>query len=265
MSSEVAARAVAAARPLLARPLAGKPPRPTRVAEKTAHDYWTELDVAIEHAVAAVVHDAFPGHAVWGEEVFTDVDPDADDIWYLDPIDGTRNLVAGRPEVAVSLAWFHRGAPRAAAMWLPCRDLMLVADADTPGMRVNGAPYSPPPPPDPGRSLAGMGGDIRAPEDVEVFGRLFGALAAGFEGVRIAGALAYDLACMALGELDARVSLHAKPVDVAAGAFLVERAGGCVQTPTGGRFDVRSPGITAARSPALLTALQAAIRPAIQA
>ncbi len=260
MHAEVAARAVAAAGPLLERPLLGKPPRPAQIAEKAAHDYWTELDVAIEHAVAAVVHAAFPGHAVWGEEVFTDVDPAAEDIWYLDPIDGTRNLVAGRPDVAVSLAWYHRGSPRAAAMWLPCRDLTLVAEADVPGMRVNGELFEAPPAPSPDRALVGMAGDFRAPGDAAVFSALFAGLATRFEGIRIAGALAYDLACMALGELDGRVSLHAKPVDVAAGAFLVSHVGGCVQTPAGGAFDVRSPGIVAARSEVLLAEMHAAHR-----
>ncbi len=255
MSLRVALRAVAAARPLLARPLAGKPPLPTEVAEKAAHDYWTELDVAIERAVARVIFDVHPGHAVWGEEVYTDVDPGASDVWYLDPIDGTRNLVAGRPEVAVSLAWYRDGAPRAAVMWLPCRDLLIAAEAHTPGILVNGEPFTPPPPPPPGRALAGMPGDIRAPEDATTFHGLFGGLASHFEGIRIAGALGYDLACMALGELDARISLHAKPVDVAAGAFLVTHTGGRVTAPDGAPHDIHAPGIAATRSAELHDAL----------
>ncbi len=255
---EVALCALDAARPALARPLAGKPPRPADVSEKAAHDYLTELDLAVERAVAGVVLDAFPAHAVAGEELFRAPDG-SPDVWYLDPIDGTRNLVAGRPEVAVSLAWYHRGEPRVAAMWLPCRDLVVACDSEAPGILVNGAPYVPPPAPPPERGLAGLAGDMRGPEDPETFTGLFGALARRFEGIRLAGALGYDLACMALGELDARVSLHAKPVDVAAGALLVRHAGGVV-SGVGGAFDVRAPGILAARSEALHRTLAAAVQ-----
>ncbi len=245
---EVALRAVAAAAPLLHRPLLGKPPTPAQVSEKAAHDYWTELDVAIERAVAGVVLEAFPDHTVHGEEVYTPA-PGVPDVWYLDPIDGTRNLVAGRPEVAVSLAWYREGQPQVAVVQLPCRDLTLAADASRPGLIVNGAPFTPPAPPTPDRALAGMAGDVRDPGDVDAFHPLFGTLARQFEGVRISGALGYDLACMALGELDARVSLHAKPVDVAAGALLVHQAGGVVGAPGGGPLDLHAPGVAAARSP----------------
>lgn len=255
MSFALALTAIDAARPLLDRPFAGKPPRPTDIDEKAAHDYVTELDVAIERAVAAVIHAAHPDHQVWGEEVFTDADRHAPDVWYLDPIDGTRNLLAGRPEVAVSLAWYHHGAPAAAAIWLPCRDLLVAAEPDTPGLIVNGRPFTPPPAPPLDRALVGLAGDIRADTDAALFTHHFGRLANRFEGVRIAGALGYDLACMALGELDARLSHFAKPVDIAAGAFLVAHTGGVMSTDFGDPYDLHEPGIAIARSAALHAAL----------
>ncbi len=248
----LARRAFDAAAPHLERPLAGKPPVPHEVAEKAAHDYFTELDVAIERSVAEVLGT----EALHGEEIFH-APTDAPEVWYLDPIDGTRNLLSGRAGVALSLARYVEGQPQVALIRLPCRDLELAATTDQEGLFVNGAPWSPPPAPPPERALAGMPGDIRDPSDVALFGGMFHRLGERFEGIRIAGALAYDLACMALGELDVRISMHAKPVDVAAGAYLLEKAGGCITDLEGRPFTPASPGVLAARSPELHAALLA--------
>ncbi len=69
--------------------------------------------------------------------------------------------------------------------------------------------------------------------------------------MRITGALAYDLACIAIGELGARVSLDAKTVDVAAGAFLITQAGGKITDLDGEEWTTDSSTVLAARTSAL--------------
>jgi len=68
-----------------------------RVAARTKHDGTpvTEADEACERALRAEIANAFPDHAVLGEEEGSSGDSSAR--WILDPIDGTKNFAAGIP------------------------------------------------------------------------------------------------------------------------------------------------------------------------
>lgn len=259
MSEHTATRAAALAAieraaELLRAPV-GYAPRPAEVDTKAPHDYVTDLDVRVETAVAEVIEARLPGHGVAGEERHRP-DPAAVDVWHVDPVDGTRNLVSGRPDIAVSLGWYHRGVARLGAVYLPSRRLTLLADEEV--VQANGEPLSPSEVPPPDRALVALTGNVPAAR-AEATTRLFGGLLHRFEGVRISGALAVDLAMMALGELDARVSLGPKPVDIAAGAYLVQRLGGVVTDARGRPFDVYADSIVAGRDAAThAAALEAA-------
>jgi fructose-1,6-bisphosphatase/inositol monophosphatase family enzyme len=67
-------------------------------------------------------------------------------------------------------------------------------------------------------------------------------------GIRVTGALAYDLACLVLGEIDARISTSAKLVDVAAGACLIRRNKGVVTDLLGNEWKPGSCTLVAART-----------------
>jgi len=70
----------------------------------------TEADRAAEVAIRAVLAERFPDHGVWGEEFGPDR-ATADYLWVLDPIDGTRAFVTGRPLFGTLIALLHRGQP----------------------------------------------------------------------------------------------------------------------------------------------------------
>ena len=67
-----------------------------------AFDPVTEADRAAEAAIRAMIADRYPDHGVIGEEYGEDR-PDADHVWILDPIDGTRAFIAGLPLLRPSL------------------------------------------------------------------------------------------------------------------------------------------------------------------
>ena len=54
---------------------------------------------------------AFPNHGIIGEEAEDAVNPEADYLWFLDPLDGTTNFAAGLPAFAVSMGLCFRGVP----------------------------------------------------------------------------------------------------------------------------------------------------------
>ena len=70
----------------------------------------TEADRGAERAMRAVLAERFPGHGIWGEEYGPDR-ADAEWLWLLDPIDGTRAFVTGRPLFGCLVALLHRGRP----------------------------------------------------------------------------------------------------------------------------------------------------------
>jgi len=70
----------------------------------------TEADKAAERAIRALLADRHPDHGVIGEE-YGDTRPDAEWVWVLDPIDGTRAFVTGRPLFGTLIGLLHRGRP----------------------------------------------------------------------------------------------------------------------------------------------------------
>lgn len=248
---EVARAAGAQGMRLLTRSQQGRPALPSEVIEKRAGDYCTDLDLRIEEAIMRVIRTARPEDGIVPEESseFRGV---SGGTWYIDPIDGTANLIAGRPEIAVSIARYFDDQPTAAYIAMPLRGLELTASDDSTGVMMNGAGFFPT---GAASSLSAatvaIPGDSRKQPRPNVASRLFELLSRNSTSIRITGALAYDLASLVLGELDGRVSFSAKAVDVAAGSLLIAESGGKITDLRGNPWTPRSTCVVAARSPSL--------------
>lgn len=150
------------------------------------------------------------------------------DYWIVDPLDGTANAIDGRPEIAVSIALYRGAEPRLGVIHLPERLLTVCSGKNRP-LSVNGFP----PALTQRRATClkdatvAVPGDLRKLRDTPIEA-LMQEVLQQFASIRITGALAYDLAALALGEIDARISTCCKLVDIAAGIQLVESIGGAV-------------------------------------
>jgi myo-inositol-1(or 4)-monophosphatase len=145
-------------------------------------------------------------------------------LWIVDPIDGTRSYLAGRPDWVVSAALAVDGRPVLAAVFAPVAGQMFVAAAGA-GATCNGRPIRA----SPGDGFAGA--RIAGPK------RLLHALAQVAPDVvatpRI-GSLALRLALVAQGELDlAFASSSSHDWDLAAADLLVHEAGGVMSDLAG--------------------------------
>jgi fructose-1,6-bisphosphatase/inositol monophosphatase family enzyme/nucleoside phosphorylase len=148
--------------------------------------------------------------------------------WIVDAVDGSENMIAARPEVALSIGYYENSEAKVALIHLPYRGL-TVATTTANKLLVNGVAWAKRRAP--ARRLADA--VLALPGDIQ---RLHGTgletvmrdLVSKCKAVRITGALAYDLASIALGEIDARVSTSAELVDLAAGVPLVLARGGKV-------------------------------------
>src|SRR5512143_1221321 len=80
------------------------------VTAKGPKDFVSEVDHAAEAAIVATLLDAYPDHAVLAEEgTAKGNNADAENVWIIDPLDGTTNFLHGFPQYCVSIALQHRG------------------------------------------------------------------------------------------------------------------------------------------------------------
>jgi len=79
----------------------------------------TEVDVAAESAIKATLKKHFPGHGFYGEELGRETG-DAEHLWLIDPIDGTKAFVRGYPLFSVQIALMRRGELVLGVSAAPC-------------------------------------------------------------------------------------------------------------------------------------------------
>ncbi len=231
------------------------------------HDLVAETDGEAEDAIVATLRAAFPGHAILGEE--SGHIPRAREgsgyKWLVDPIDAVANFAHGYPCYAVSIA-HARGAQVTHAVVLdPLRDELFTAIAGQ-GAECNGTPMHIAPCTALEDAMVGTVAPARTSPLLPAYLRLFSALAPRLAGVRRSGAYALDLAYLAAGRLDAFVATSLAGWDLAAGALLVEEAGGRVTDFAGNADYLRATEIIAT-TPVLSAPLREAIvtarRPAV--
>jgi myo-inositol-1(or 4)-monophosphatase len=199
------------------------------VEEKGAGDYVTQVDRAAEEAITSLLLAEDPGAQVVGEEHGGDR---GERYWLVDPLDGTTNFVHGLPVVGVSVALVERERPTAGAVHAPFLDVTFTAvrgsgaEQDGRPLRVSSR--------DPGEAVVATGFPFRYKHRIPEFLRLLLPALETFEDLRRAGSASLDLAWTAAGVFDGFFELGLSPWDVAAGALLIEEAGGVVTDWSGG-------------------------------
>ena len=229
---ETAVRAARAAGDIL-RASAGA----RQVHHKGDVDLVTEVDLACEEAVRAVLERECPGVTILGEEGGGQLDATC---WVVDPLDGTTNFVHGFPYYAVSIGLIVDGVPTVGVVYDPSRDAMYEGFRGG-GARCNGRPLQVSETSVLEQALLGTGFPYDRHEHADAYLALFRAFLVRARGVRRPGAAALDLAMVAAGCLDGFWELGLKPWDVAAGVLLITEAGGQVSQVDGGPLALEAP------------------------
>ena len=216
------------------------------VEKKGVIDLVTETDREIERDFRDLIARRFPGHEVLGEEY----SPAADRhrvpavCWIFDPIDGTTNFAHGLPIFCASLALEVEGELVVAAVYDPNRAELFTAQRGA-GAWLNGAPLRVSSAATLIDSLLCTGFPYDVQEKPEELVGLFGHFLGKSRAVRRLGSAAIDLCYVAAGRLDGFWEMHLGPWDVAAGALIVQEAGGLVTATGGGPFASRNGNVLA--------------------
>ncbi|MCK6529451.1 inositol monophosphatase [Myxococcota bacterium] len=217
--------------------------RPGRVEAKGPIDLVTEVDRAAEAIVTEAISAAFPADAVLAEEGGSS-GVAGRRLWLVDPLDGTTNFVHGVERVAVSVALVDGGETVLGVVVDAFQDRLHAAvrggGATTDGhaLRVSATP-------DLSSSLVATGFPYDRRERSGFYLCFVEAFMRRTHGIRRFGSAALDLVDVAAGRFDAFWEFGLKPWDTAAGALLVEEAGGRVTDGDGGPWRPGDPLVVA--------------------
>jgi myo-inositol-1(or 4)-monophosphatase len=184
----------------------------------------TAADRESQRAVTEIILTAFPGHAVDGEEG-TAGDPDAADVWYVDPLDGTTNFTHGLPFCCVSVALRSQDATVAGAVYDPLHDEMFVGVLGG-GATLNGAPIGVSDVARLDRALVVAQAQTVDAGEIRAYARLVERLMSVTGGVRSLGSPALTLCAIAAGRLEAYCEYAMDAWDILAGQLILAEAGG---------------------------------------
>ncbi len=211
------------------------------VRKKGVIDLVTEVDLAIERAFRELIADRYPDHDVLGEEFGAPAAgrPPARHCWIFDPIDGTTNFAHGLPIFCASLALEIDGEMTVAAVYDPTRDELFTAERGG-GAWLNGERLAVSATDRLVDSLLVTGFPYTVHEEAEEMLGLFGAFISSSRAVRRLGSAALDVCYVAAGRMEGFWERGLGPWDIAAGALLVEEAGGRLSDLNGGPFVLRT-------------------------
>jgi myo-inositol-1(or 4)-monophosphatase len=183
-----------------------------QVSKKGPRDFVTKTDKNVEKILIEELSKTKKNYSFLTEETGTIKNKDTENIWIIDPIDGTTNFLHGIPHFAISIAHQFKNQIISGLIFDPIKDEMFFAEKDN-GAFLNNK-------------------RLRVSKKTSLDECLF---SSNHEGVkfsdldmRYSGCAALDLAYVASGRLDGFFHNNINLWDVAAGFLLVQEAGGIV-------------------------------------
>lgn len=228
-----------------------------QIKEKGPGDLVTQADFDSQRTIRDMLLARFPEHGFLGEEDDGSLNVLNTDgfCWIVDPLDGTTNFVHQLRSFAVSVALAVGGRLIAGCVFDPLLDECYVA-AEGLGAQINGQPIRPSHCTEIEKALLVCSLTSRIPPNHPEMQRFLQVVQlAG--GVRRLGSAALNFCYVACGRLDGYWATSVRIWDIAAGALILEEAGGVVEHIDGGPLKLSDPRFLAAAN----ATLQANLRP----
>ena len=191
----------------------------------------TSIDLRSQEAIVRVILNAYPDHAIVGEEGHAG-NRQSESVWFVDPLDGTTNYVHGLPFCCVSIAHCDPHGLACGVVYDPVRKETFAA------ARGQGATHN-------GRSIrvsdtrrlcdSVVSTQIQSDDPIAIdrFATRARRFVSAARALRVLGAPALALAYVACGRLDAFCEPDMSPWDTLAGSLIIAEAGGRISTFSG--------------------------------
>ncbi len=183
----------------------------------------TNADIESDKRIIEIIKQDYPEHNILSEESTMEQTASVYR-WIIDPLDGTSNYVYGLPFFGVSVALEKNKNIILGVIYLPYFDMLFHAEKGK-GAYINDKKICVS---SKKFDLAMMSYESELCFDSARRIKLLSLLASHVSGVRLIGATSVALTFLAMGKLDLYISFADAPWDIAAGALIVEEAGGKV-------------------------------------
>ncbi|MEZ0323119.1 MAG: inositol monophosphatase family protein [Hydrogenothermaceae bacterium] len=192
------------------------------IESKGIKDFVTYVDRLSEERIRNYILSVYPNHSFLGEEEGTF--GNSEFVWIVDPLDGTKNYICGFEIFAVSVALKREDEFLASAIYIPMLDKLYYAEKGSGAylngqrIKVSNRPVE--------NAVVATGFPFRNIKELDSYISMLKKAMITFSGVRRPGAAAIDLALVAEGVFDGFFEMKLSIWDIAAGALLIEEAGG---------------------------------------
>ena len=230
------------------------------VTAKGPKDFVSEVDREAERTIVETLLGSYPDHAILAEEgTAKGANADAENLWIIDPLDGTTNFLHGFPQYCVSIAHSHRGQIAHGVIYDPVRNDLFTASRGRGAflndrrIRVSKRDHL-------RDCLIGTGFPFRDGSYLDTYLRMMKTMIEQTAGLRRPGAAALDLAYVAAGFYDGFWEVGLNAWDVAAGSLIIQEAGGLIGD-LAGEGDFLHGGQVIAATPKIFAQMVTALAP----
>ncbi|WP_369984160.1 inositol monophosphatase [Thalassolituus sp.] len=195
------------------------------VSYKNGNELVTQADVAADTLIANGIRSNYPDHVILSEELTPDQLAEASErehLWIVDPIDGTVNYAHHHPQVAISIAYYHKGKARVGVVHNPFLNETFHAQAGK-GARLNDVPIRCSTNVELNRAIIATGFPYVIEDLPKLMRRLENVLS-NCADIRRLGSAALDICWVACGRIDGYYE-SVKPWDFAAAQLIAREAG----------------------------------------
>jgi len=183
-----------------------------QISVKGPSDFVSNADTKAEKIIINELMKAKKNYSILSEEFGSKINSDSENVWIIDPIDGTTNFLHGVPHFAISIALKSNNEIISGLIYDPIKDEMFYAEKDN-GAFFNNQRIKVSKKKDLEACLFGTGGKEKIEVDLIT---------------RKSGSAALDMAYVAAGRYDGYFQNNLNLWDIAAGVIIVKEAGGII-------------------------------------
>ena len=183
-----------------------------QISVKGPSDFVSNADTKAEKIIINELMKAKKNYSILSEECGSKINSDSENVWIIDPIDGTTNFLHGVPHFAISIALKSNNEIVSGLIYDPIKDEMFYAEKDNVAFFNNQR--------------------IKVSKKKDLVACLFGT--GGKEKIEVdlitrkSGSAALDMAYVAAGRYDGYFQNNLNLWDIAAGVIIVKEAGGII-------------------------------------
>lgn len=226
-----------------------------KVDSKAFNDFVSDIDRNAEAIIINTLQEAYPHHRILTEESGSIGSQRSEYEWIIDPLDGTTNYLHGHPQYAISMALLHKGVLQEALVYAPERNDLYTASRGK-GALLNDRRIRVSSRIELNQCLIGTGFPVVDQSMLDRYLNILKDFIQNTAGARREGAASLDLCALACGRIDGFFEFNLKPWDIAAGALIVQEAGGIVTDMEGNESWLQSGDIVAANPKVLAQMLK---------